>query len=379
MNDYNFGNFVCQLREQKGLTQADIAQELGVTPAAVSKWENGSSKPRVEILFRLAQILDARPEELMAGHHIVEETLNTEAIKQINERYEYLRRIEMYNTTRAKIRRIFAWIIDWNIIGSIVLLAVAVFFALFKDELESESAFVIVVSMLLILSYPILFVLRDFIMGGRSLGKRILGLAVLDLRTGEKAKISQCMFRNIFLVAYYVDIIMMLATGRSLGDRVAHTVVICKKDLNSDTNIVTPSDMRDRIEKINSYTNNIPSAKARRKKKLIITFSIIGGVVLFVGLILCVTLIGLNAEKSSDEYKLAYEYVVESQEFERLGSNEDRLTFLQYSKETVYGKDGQYKSTVLVGFNYGLFKRLEVICHDDGAGWYVCTDCTKFD
>ena len=112
MNDYNFGNFVCQLREQKGLTQADIAQELGVTPAAVSKWENGSSKPRVEILFRLAQILDARPEELMAGHHIVEETLNTEAIKQINERYEYLRRIEMYNTTRAKIRRIFACIID---------------------------------------------------------------------------------------------------------------------------------------------------------------------------------------------------------------------------------------------------------------------------
>ena len=70
------------------------------------------------------------------------------------------------------------------------------------------------------------------------------------------------------LVAYYVDIIMMLATGRSLGDRVAHTVVICKKDLNSDTNIVTPSDMRDRIEKINSYTNNIPSAKARRKKAL---------------------------------------------------------------------------------------------------------------
>ena len=100
---------------------------------------------------------------------------------------------------------------------------------------------------------------------------------------------------------------------------------------------------------------------------------------MFVGLILCVTLIGLNAEKSSDEYKLAYEYVVESQEFERLGSNEDSLRFLQYNKETVYGKDGQYKSTVLVGFNYGLFKRLEVICHDDGAGWYVCTDCTKFD
>ena len=379
MNDYNFGNFVCQLREQKGLTQADIAQELGVTPAAVSKWENGSSKPRVEILFRLAQILDARPEELMAGHHIVEETLNTEAIKQINERYEYLRRIEMYNTTRAKIRRIFAWVIDWNITGSIVVLALNVFFALFKEEVEKGSVFVVVGLILLILSYPILFVLRDFIMGGRSLGKRMLGLAVLDLRTGEKAKISQRMFRNIFLAAYQVDIIMMLATGRSLGDRVAHTVVVCQKDLNSDTKIVTASDMREHMEKINSYTNNIPSSKARRKKKLIITFSIIGGVILFVGFVVCVALIGLNAKKSSDEYKLAYEYVVESQEFERLGSNEDRLKFLQYSKETVYGKDGQYKSTVIIGFNYGPFKRLGVICHDNGDGWYVCTDCTEFD
>ena len=70
MNDYNFGNFVCMLREKKGLTQADVAEQLGVTAAAVSKWENGSSKPRVEVLFKLAEILGVRPEELMAGHYI---------------------------------------------------------------------------------------------------------------------------------------------------------------------------------------------------------------------------------------------------------------------------------------------------------------------
>ena len=53
MNDYRFGNFVCMLREKKGFTQAEIAQKLGVTPAAVSKWENGSSKPRVSEKNRL--------------------------------------------------------------------------------------------------------------------------------------------------------------------------------------------------------------------------------------------------------------------------------------------------------------------------------------
>ena len=74
MNDYNFGNFVCTLREKKGLTQADVASALGVTPAAVSKWENGSSKPRVEVLFRLAELLGVKPEELMAGKYLEEET-----------------------------------------------------------------------------------------------------------------------------------------------------------------------------------------------------------------------------------------------------------------------------------------------------------------
>lgn len=51
------------------MTQADIAAMLDVTPAAVSKWENGESKPRVEVLFRLAQILGVSPEELMAGEY----------------------------------------------------------------------------------------------------------------------------------------------------------------------------------------------------------------------------------------------------------------------------------------------------------------------
>ena len=58
MNDYNFGNFVCLLREKKGLTQADVAQQLGVTPAAVSKWENGNGIPDTNILPKLCEIFE---------------------------------------------------------------------------------------------------------------------------------------------------------------------------------------------------------------------------------------------------------------------------------------------------------------------------------
>lgn len=65
MGDNDFSNRISELRKSKGFTQAYVAEELGVTPAAVSKWESGSSKPRVEVLFKLAQLLEVSTEELM--------------------------------------------------------------------------------------------------------------------------------------------------------------------------------------------------------------------------------------------------------------------------------------------------------------------------
>ena len=67
MNDYKFGNFLCSLREAKGMTQLELADMLDVTTAAVSKWENGESKPKLETLFKLGEIFGVTAEELVAG------------------------------------------------------------------------------------------------------------------------------------------------------------------------------------------------------------------------------------------------------------------------------------------------------------------------
>ena len=67
MNDYKFGNFIYTLRVEKGLTQSEVAQRLGVSAAAVSKWENGSTKPRYELLLKLAEIFEVSSEELVSG------------------------------------------------------------------------------------------------------------------------------------------------------------------------------------------------------------------------------------------------------------------------------------------------------------------------
>lgn len=84
MNDYKFGNFLCELREAKGMTQLEIANMLDVTPAAVSKWENGESKPKVETLFKLAEIFDVTAEELMSGEADKSHTKEEKPIFSLN-------------------------------------------------------------------------------------------------------------------------------------------------------------------------------------------------------------------------------------------------------------------------------------------------------
>ena len=196
MNDYNFGNFVCALREQKGLTQAEVAEMLGVTAAAVSKWENGSSKPRVDVLFRLAEILGVRTEELIAGKHLPNEDLDSETVKVINERYEHLCKIDSFSSTSVKLRRIAASLFDFIIaMGGMYLLTLLTYKIVRLITTDSGIEAVCCVLCVMI-SYTVLFGMRDIVGFGRSLGKRIMRLTILDKKTGERARFGQRLLRK---------------------------------------------------------------------------------------------------------------------------------------------------------------------------------------
>ena len=67
MANYKFGNFLCELRTEKGLTQGELGEMLGVSDAAISKWENGEAMPRLAKLQQLADIFDVSVNELATG------------------------------------------------------------------------------------------------------------------------------------------------------------------------------------------------------------------------------------------------------------------------------------------------------------------------
>ena len=67
MANYKFGNFLCELRTEKGLTQSELGEMLGVSDAAISKWENGEAMPRLAKLQQLADVFDVSVNELATG------------------------------------------------------------------------------------------------------------------------------------------------------------------------------------------------------------------------------------------------------------------------------------------------------------------------
>ena len=65
MNDFEFGNYLYDLRKKAGLSQNELAWQLGVTNKAVSKWENGKCKPSTETLRKLATVYDVSVDDLL--------------------------------------------------------------------------------------------------------------------------------------------------------------------------------------------------------------------------------------------------------------------------------------------------------------------------
>ena len=76
MNQIKIGRFIADCRRQRSLTQAQVADTLGITDKAVSKWERGLAMPDSSVMLELCDILGISVNELLIGEKIDRESIN---------------------------------------------------------------------------------------------------------------------------------------------------------------------------------------------------------------------------------------------------------------------------------------------------------------
>ena len=76
LDNVKMGKFICEQRKRKNYTQQQLADELGVTFQAVSKWENGTVYPSIEILPGLSQIFGVSIDDLLMANIREKESLS---------------------------------------------------------------------------------------------------------------------------------------------------------------------------------------------------------------------------------------------------------------------------------------------------------------
>lgn len=78
MDQIKIGKFIAERRKYLNLTQMQLAEKLGITDRAVSKWENGKAMPDSSIMLELCEILQISVNDLLHGEVITMENYNKE-------------------------------------------------------------------------------------------------------------------------------------------------------------------------------------------------------------------------------------------------------------------------------------------------------------
>ena len=122
MDQLKIGKFIAECRKQKNLTQMQLAEKLGITDKAISKWERGIAMPDSSIMLELRDILGISVNELLSGEKI--------SMENNNQKNEQLL-LDMAKELEKKNKTIWnaMWIImTVSILGLIGGLAIIAFF-----------------------------------------------------------------------------------------------------------------------------------------------------------------------------------------------------------------------------------------------------------
>ena len=120
MDQLKIGKFIAECRKQKGLTQLQLSEKLGITDKAISKWERGISMPDASIMLEVCDILGISVNELLSG-----EKINMENNDQKNEQLllDMAKELERKNKTIWNAMWVIMTVSLIGLIGGLALIA----------------------------------------------------------------------------------------------------------------------------------------------------------------------------------------------------------------------------------------------------------------
>ena len=119
MDQIKIGAFIAANRKEHGLTQVQLAEQLGVSNKSVSKWERGVCLPDVSLYQPLCGILDITLNEFFAGEKLSEEMQIQQTEKTI---------MEVSMKGKREVGKLKKWLIAAGVIALVAVLGVLYFF-----------------------------------------------------------------------------------------------------------------------------------------------------------------------------------------------------------------------------------------------------------
>ena len=122
MEQVKIGKFIASKRKEQGLTQLQLAEKLGITDRAVSKWETGKSLPDASLMPELCKLLKITINDLLCGEVVSVENYNEKAEKAL---LEMVKKEEMQNKKLMMYENVIGFS---STISFLIQVFVAVFF-----------------------------------------------------------------------------------------------------------------------------------------------------------------------------------------------------------------------------------------------------------
>ena len=137
MDVVKFGLFLKELRKERGLTQEQLAEKLGVTNRTVSRWETGTNVPDLDVLIDISEFYQIDVKELLSGER------KTAGIKM--EDTQIIQQVDGYRAIKEAdlMRRVF------SIVVAGVVAVGSLFYTTFRLFQNATSSGIVLLSLII--------------------------------------------------------------------------------------------------------------------------------------------------------------------------------------------------------------------------------------